>query len=234
MRDYNYGKDNYNINLHLNGHLKDCIIDFGRVYSFGLFTFERLNGMLGSYHTNSHDISLQLMRRFIGSQNVRYHNWPEEYKPQFLPLIKGQEYQAGSLQPSSFEQALEACTSRDIKALPPVVELSWNDIQKQEIRKLITSEIGHESYDSLTLHNRAPALNVGGFVVGSSLSRYTTKTHVMAFNPDHPSDIHLAKIEHFCMLNFRVHRTCTIANSLLTSTVSRWVAYVSFYEVHPC
>ena len=36
------------------------------------------------------------------------------------------------------------------------------------------------------------------------------------------------------MLNFRGHRTCTIANSLLTSTVSRWVAYVSFYEVHPC
>ena len=56
-----YG-NKYTINLHLHGHLKDCILDFGPVYSFGLFAFERLNGVLGSYHTNSHDISLQLMR----------------------------------------------------------------------------------------------------------------------------------------------------------------------------
>ena len=152
----------------------------------------RLNGVLGSYHTNSHDIPLQLMRRSSGSQNVGYHSWPEEYKPQFLPMLKRQEYQAGSLQSSSFKQALKAYTSTDIKALPPVVECSWNDSQKHEIRNLIASFIGHDSYNLLTLHNRAPAPNVGGFVVGSSLSRYTTKTHVMAAHPHQPSEIHLA------------------------------------------
>ena len=168
------------------------------------------------------------MRRFSGSQNVGYHSWPEEYKPQFLPMLKRQEYQAGSLQSSSFKQALKACTSTDIKALPPVVECSWNDSQKHEIRNLIASFIGHDSYNLLILHNRAPALNVGGFVVGSSLSRYTTKTHVMAAHPHQPSEIHLVKVEHYCMLNYTIHGTSQ------TSTVSKWVACVTFYEVHPC
>ncbi len=206
-----YGKEKYTINIHLHGRLY-----LGPVYSFWLFAFERLNGILGSYHTNSHDISVQIMRRFCNSQNVGYHSWPEEYKPQFLPLLKHQEYQAGSLQPSSFEQALEVCTSRDIQALPLVVELSWNDSQKQDIRKLITSVIGHDGYDLLTLYNRAPA---GGFVLGSGLSRYT---HVMAVHPDRPSEIHLAKVEHFCMLNYT------------TLQISKWVACITFYEVHPC
>lgn len=62
-----YGKKYYTINLHLHGHLKQCILDFGPIYSFWLFPYERLNGILGSYHTNCHDISLQLMRRFTSS-----------------------------------------------------------------------------------------------------------------------------------------------------------------------
>ena len=55
-----YGKQYYTINLHLHGHLRDCILDYGPVYLFWIFSFERLKGVLGSYHTNCHDISLQL------------------------------------------------------------------------------------------------------------------------------------------------------------------------------
>ena len=35
------------INIHLHCHLKDCVLDFGPVYAFWLFSFERLNGFLG-------------------------------------------------------------------------------------------------------------------------------------------------------------------------------------------
>ena len=31
-----YGKENFTINLHLHSHQKECITDFGPVYSFGL------------------------------------------------------------------------------------------------------------------------------------------------------------------------------------------------------
>ena len=33
-----YGKEQYTINLHLHAHLKECILDFGPVYSFWLFS----------------------------------------------------------------------------------------------------------------------------------------------------------------------------------------------------
>ena len=35
-----YGKANYTMNLHLHSHLKECILDYGPVYSFWLFAFE--------------------------------------------------------------------------------------------------------------------------------------------------------------------------------------------------
>ena len=43
-------------NMHLSSHLVDCIRDYGPVYSFWCFSFERYNGILGSYHKNSHNI----------------------------------------------------------------------------------------------------------------------------------------------------------------------------------
>ena len=48
-----YGPQKLTPNMHLHGHLVDCIYDYGPVYSFGLFAFERLNGILGSYNTNT-------------------------------------------------------------------------------------------------------------------------------------------------------------------------------------
>jgi hypothetical protein len=51
--------------MHLYGHLYDCVLDFGPVYSFWLFSFERENGILGSYKTNKKNIEVQLMKRFL-------------------------------------------------------------------------------------------------------------------------------------------------------------------------
>ena len=50
------GKEKCNPNMHLHGHLQDCILDYGPVFSFWCFSFERYNGMLGNYHTNNVDM----------------------------------------------------------------------------------------------------------------------------------------------------------------------------------
>ena len=42
-----YGPDKCTMNMHLHGHLSQCVKDFGPVYSFWCFSFERLNGLLG-------------------------------------------------------------------------------------------------------------------------------------------------------------------------------------------
>ena len=47
------GKEKCTPNMHLHGHLQDCILDYGSVYSFWCFSFERYNGIMGDYHTNN-------------------------------------------------------------------------------------------------------------------------------------------------------------------------------------
>ena len=53
-----FGKEKCTFNIHLHLHIKECILNFGPIYAYWCFSFERFNGILGSYHTNIHDISL--------------------------------------------------------------------------------------------------------------------------------------------------------------------------------
>ena len=94
-----YGKEycTCTINLHLHGHLASCIEDFGPVYSFWLFAFERLNGILESFHTNSHNIPPQIMRKFLVIHRNGTLHWPEEYCKDFVPLLERHRFSKGSL-----------------------------------------------------------------------------------------------------------------------------------------
>ena len=51
-----YGKEACIPNLHLHGHLKECLMDFGPASSFCTLLFEHLNGILGAVPTNHKDI----------------------------------------------------------------------------------------------------------------------------------------------------------------------------------
>ena len=101
-----YGSNCCTINMHLHGHLRTCIEDFGPVYSFWCFSYERLNGVLGSYPTNSHHISVQLCRRFLQNKIYATCNWPDEFKQEYLPLLHRFEYNRGSLIQTSLKNAL--------------------------------------------------------------------------------------------------------------------------------
>ena len=59
-----YGAQHCTINMHLHLHLKEIVLDYGPVYSFWCFSFERLNGILGDYFTNNHNIEVQFMKNF--------------------------------------------------------------------------------------------------------------------------------------------------------------------------
>ena len=47
--EINYGKNLITPNLHLSLHLNECCKDYGPLYSFWCFSFERMNGILGWY-----------------------------------------------------------------------------------------------------------------------------------------------------------------------------------------
>jgi hypothetical protein len=43
----NHGRDKITPNLHLSLHLSECSFDYGPLYTFWCFSFERMNGILG-------------------------------------------------------------------------------------------------------------------------------------------------------------------------------------------
>ena len=74
-----YGSHRVTPNMHLHTHVVDCIKDYGPVYSFWLFSFERYNGLLGNFRTNQRSVELQMMRRFLTDQQIHDLQLPEEH-----------------------------------------------------------------------------------------------------------------------------------------------------------
>ena len=66
-----YRKEMVAPNMHLHMPLLDCVLDYGPVYAFWLFSFERYNGILGDYGTNQWAIEIQLMRKFTTNQFMK-------------------------------------------------------------------------------------------------------------------------------------------------------------------
>ena len=81
-----YGKEHCTPNMHLHLHIKNCLLDYGPAHSFWCFSFERYNGLLGSYHTNQKNIEIQIMRKFINSQILL--STKTFFKPEFLNTLQ--------------------------------------------------------------------------------------------------------------------------------------------------
>lgn len=159
-----YGKEYCTPNLHLHGHLAACVKDFGPVYSFWLFSFERMNGILGSYHTNYTDVSLQLMRHFVSSHSYGFHKWPEEFKNEFYPLLSHSSYCKGSLMQCTLEGYLSMSGQSHIKALPPMYEKAFTTDEKEALQQVLYP---NRSFEILSLFKRCKAINFGPFILGS-------------------------------------------------------------------
>ena len=95
-----YGEDACTPNMHLHLHLKESLLDYGPVYAFWLFTFERLNGTLGSYSTNNKNVEIQIMRKFLNHQKAKDLHFPQEYSEFYDLLLKCNET-SGSLRNTS-------------------------------------------------------------------------------------------------------------------------------------
>ena len=74
-----YGPEKVTPNMHLHAHILSCIKDYGPIYSFWLFSFERYNGLLGNYRTNQRSVELQLMRMFLSDLEIHDLNISTEH-----------------------------------------------------------------------------------------------------------------------------------------------------------
>ncbi|CAB4421314.1 unnamed protein product [Rhizophagus irregularis] len=68
--EVHYGRVKITPNLHLSLHLCDCSNDFGSLYAFWCFSFERMNGILGSLPISNRQIEPEIMRRIMNDNRI--------------------------------------------------------------------------------------------------------------------------------------------------------------------
>ncbi|GET66745.1 uncharacterized protein LOC109476669 isoform X2 [Rhizophagus irregularis DAOM 181602=DAOM 197198] len=77
-------------NIHLALHIPDCCRDYGSIYSFWLFPYERLNGYIGSYPNSNRQIKPGLIRIVLKNTLIDYHlsyKWSSGLLKESLSLI---------------------------------------------------------------------------------------------------------------------------------------------------
>ena len=82
-----HGKSKVKPNMHFHGHLKECVLNYGPVYNFWCFSFERFNGILSSFKTNNRCIEIQLMRKLLSDHFISCSTLPKEFAENCLPLL---------------------------------------------------------------------------------------------------------------------------------------------------
>ena len=164
-----YGKSHVKPNMHLHGHLKECVLDYGPIYNFWCFSFERFNGILSSFKTNNRCIEIQLMRKLLSDHFVSSASLPNEFEEHFLPMFSHR-----------FIDGIESII--DIVKLGPKLMYAAVSSNLLDIEwKRLDSEVHHRHYLSqqsqtllvlqklcdgletslLDQRNLAPGLNVG-------------------------------------------------------------------------
>ena len=95
-----YGKKHVTPNMHTHCHLKDVLLDYGPVYGFWLFSFERMNGVLEHQPTNHQHVETQLMRRFNHDNAAYATENPTDFHDELSEFCTLRQNLVGSLLPT--------------------------------------------------------------------------------------------------------------------------------------
>ena len=87
-----YGKEKCTPNMHMHLHLKQVFLDFGPAHAFLCFSFERFNGVLGSFHNNKKSVELQFMRQFNKKQLLLSVSKGFQELVNFFPTLEDSVY----------------------------------------------------------------------------------------------------------------------------------------------
>ena len=194
-----YGKERVTPNMHMHTHLCECVLDFGPIYAFWLFSFERYNGIMGAFPTNNRSIEIQLTRKFLRDQSAFGVNLPDAFRDEFQPLLVSlRGGQAGTLgemerEPEeSFRRLASLCNGPVLKSsiwteislyscLPPscLDNLESHEVHYlRKMYKIISENVEEESI--LGNFERFSAVEIGGERYGSSASRSARSSFILA------------------------------------------------------
>lgn len=82
-----YGESAITPNMHLHCHMIECLNDYGSMYGFWCFSYERYNGVLGSFPTNRKNVASQLMRRFLYKSQCQSCHFPKDLPEELKHIL---------------------------------------------------------------------------------------------------------------------------------------------------
>ena len=188
--------------MHLQCHLKDCILDYGPLHGFWCYSFERYNGLLGDLPNNNCSIEVQVMKRFIRDNAFLSCPLPDLYSEQFKGLIPHQKA-VGSLLDSestsmrtntisvapTAEAVFARCgisSSMDIVFPAASSKHTFTQYQLSCLKQLYSQlfSVSEAVIDISDIHQRYSTLNINTKQLGSYTSRSASSSIVMAlWNP---------------------------------------------------
>jgi len=158
--------------MHLHCHLKECIEDYGPVYSFWCFAFERYNGVLGNTITNNRSVEIQLMRKFLSEQFVSNVALPEHVCEQFTSLFsKYRDASPVECMPVGSSALLSIATSTNLGSI------QWSGIASITLPsayKLMHLDADDHQLLSETYQAMYPEINIQSSMVSEVSWRYVS------------------------------------------------------------
>ena len=235
--------------MHLHLHLKDSLLDYGPVYAFWLFAFERCNGILGNYATNNKNIEVQLMRKFINQQKAKEIHFPKEYHNLQDILFKTASNH-GSLHHTSTPMSVlnlkhmstapiaeidNFQISKDIKILQPISKRVLNMIECKHLETVYNQLYPDKQVENIShfyLHANKIVLN--DEIIGSVCSRNKKASVIAAYWPTKEtltstiySQLWIGTIQHFVE-----HKVTLKENSGTLSELNHLFCYVKWFIPH--
>ena len=238
-----YGDHTVTPNMHLHGHIKEVIQDYGPVQEFWCFSFERYNGILGKQPTNNRAIEPQLLRQFLLDNFSSSYKFPTEFEDEFAPLGLG-NFERSRVSGSLLESN---SISTDSFTLPRKYRRCVFDLSDLEVLKNLYSKLYPEYYD-INVHSvymKYSSISLNGKDYRSS-GKCTSNPYVVlaSWNQSYygppPTSLpeeafHLNSNERPVNVHHYVTVTCTFSSSEKQNCHQSWtLAYVSWFAPHPC
>lgn len=194
-----YGKEFVTPNMHLHGHLLDCLFDFGPIYSFWLFSFERENGILGSYLTNRKQIEAQVMKKYL-KENWAREKQSMQLDEKFSSLYEELSFQSENARGTLFQQCKKPASFSIVEKASvqySILSVDWStnegivvkkfkngslsEIESNRLHKMYSFLYGNENFQLCTSVKLGNELYLNGSVLGSKNSRSVRSSFILAF-----------------------------------------------------
>ena len=223
--EYLFGKHIITPNMHMSCHIRECILDYGPLNNFWLFSFERFNGILGTLPNNNRSIEVQMMRRFLSDTDSMRTKLPNDYKEHFEEIFQLNKTFVGTL--GQNEPDNHAAEERVINEFTSGIELPHNSTRCVFSSSEITELVEHfdldlssaDNYISSTYRKYA-TINIKGKTYGSFTSRSKNASFVFV---NINAETRPAKIHFFAKV------------AVVLKNVSDFhiLAYISCFRYHP-